>query len=471
VGKFTKSLRDTGIGIAWPASQFTCPIGVLTSVQRRYRITNKTSDRPNGYAASPQLDSNSVPFPTVTCPVGEASPQFSSNSVPVPPVPCPVEDSHGPCPVAKASRTIRKPMRPPYTPVVESLPATTPFVGPEALVRRTGRAIDLRLGANESPFGPSPNAVKAMQEQAAISQFYGDPECFLLRSELAAQLGVGIENISVGAGVDELLGLCCRLFVDPETPIVTTLGSYPTFDYVALACGAVFHYVRYANEALDLGALTELAKVTAARILYVANPDNPSGSWHTPEEIAELRQHLAPNCVLLLDEAYADFAPGTPVLDTSDPQVIRLRTFSKVHGMAGMRVGYVVAHADHVRALDKIRLHFGVNCVAQAGALASLQDSEHVANVVRESEKGRIELAEFFDTKGLRSLPSYTNFLTVDVGSKPRAEAILSRLLQRGVFIRKPGMPPLDGCIRVTIGRPEQRAKFAEVFEEVLIRV
>jgi histidinol-phosphate aminotransferase len=352
--------------------------------------------------------------------------------------------------------------------VIESLPATTPFVGPEALSRRTGRDIELRLGANESQFGPSPHAVAAMNKQASRAQNYGDPECFLLRSELSHQLNVGIGNVSIGAGIDELLGLCCRLYVQPATPIVTTIGSYPTFDYVASACGAEFHRVPYAREALDLDALVDIACRVDARILYVANPDYPSGSWHSPERIVELRRRMPQNCVLLLDEAYSDFAPATPALDPSDPQVIRLRTFSKVHGMAGMRVGYSVGHEDPIKALDKIRLHFGVNSVAQAGALASLKDPSHVAFVVAENERGRVELTEFFATFGLRTLPSYTNFVTVDVGSKLRAEAILARLWERGVFIRKPGLPPLDGCIRVTIGRPEQRARFADIFRSIL---
>jgi len=219
---------------------------------------------------------------------------------------------------------------------------------------------------------------------------------------------------------------------------------------------------------LDLQGLADAAHRTGAKVVYVANPDNPSGSWHPPDAIMALRAALPSDCMLLLDEAYFEFAPGVPPIDPTDPQVIRLRTFSKAHGMAGIRVAYVVAHSYHAQGLNKTRFHFGVNCVAQAGALASLADPTHVDRVVELSAIGRNEISRFVAGLGLRPLPSHTNFVTVDVDSKARAEAILERLLERGVFIRKPGAPPLDGCIRITIGRSEQRARFAEIFEDVL---
>ena len=359
-------------------------------------------------------------------------------------------------------------MRPPYTWIVESLPSTTPFIGPEALERRVGRDIELRLGANESPFGPSPLALEAMRAQASQVQNYGDHEGYLLREALAAKHGVAMGNIVLGAGIDELLALCCRLFVDEGAPIVTTYGSYATFEYGAAGCGADFHRVPYKDGAPDLAALAVATTEHEARILYLANPDNPSGAWHEPHAISALVAALPPGCVLLLDEAYAEFAPEVPEIRPDNPQVIRLRTFSKVHGMAGARVAYVIAHPDHCEALNKIRMHFGVNTIAQAGALASLSDPAFVAHVISETCIGRAEVARWVESRGLRPLSSHTNFLTVDVGSKARADAILQRLLHLGVFIRKPGAPPLDRCIRITIGRPDQRRQFAEIFERVL---
>ena len=355
-----------------------------------------------------------------------------------------------------------------YTPTLRELPATVPFIGPETLERREGKPIQLRLGANESPFGPSPFAVTAMQEAAMSSQFYGDPECYLLRSQLSAELGIPIENLSVGAGIDELLAVCCRLFISPGDPIVTTLGSYPTFEFGGMACGADFHRIPYRDEKPDLDRLVGAVRATGAKILYLANPDNPSGAWISGEAVGALIQELPELCMLFLDEAYLDFAPEVPRISFDHPRVFRFRTFSKAHGMAGMRVGYVIANPTHIRTLDKIRMHFGVNRVGQAGAVASLNDPSHVADVVTQTEEGRAEITQLMISKGFRPLESHTNFLTVDVGAKHRAEAILNLLLTYGVFIRKPAFSPLDGCVRVTIGRPNQLQRFAEIFESVL---
>lgn len=355
-----------------------------------------------------------------------------------------------------------------HTTIIQGLEAVTPFVGPEALERRTGHRIRLRLGANESPFGASPAAIAAILDQLTLTQFYGDPEGYLLRQRLAGELGVPSETIVLGSGIDELLSLCCRVLLEPGDCVVTTMGSYPTFDYGAVACGAVFHRVAYKAEMPDLEALADTARDTVAKVLYLANPDNPSGAWHSPDLVRELRSRLPAGCILFLDEAYHEFASAVLPIDQHDPQVIRFRTFSKAHGMAGLRVGYVVAHPHHTVALNKIRMHFGVSCIAQAAALASLDDPDHVRHVVAEVSIGRDETTCLAHDLGLRALPSHTNFVTVDVGLKHRAEQILEALLAKEVFIRKPGAPPLDGCIRITVGTQDQRAQFAEIFRHVV---
>jgi histidinol-phosphate aminotransferase len=156
-----------------------------------------------------------------------------------------------------------------------------------------------------------------------------------------------------------------------------------------------------------------------------------------------------------------------PPVDVSDPRVIRARTFSKAHGMAGARIGYALATAEIIAAFDKIRLHFGVNRVAQAGALASLQDTVHLESVVAAVAEGRDEYAALAQELGFTPLPSATNFVTMDVGGVERARALVTALAERGVFIRMPGAPPLDRCVRVTVGTPEERATFAEVLRTV----
>jgi histidinol-phosphate aminotransferase len=352
----------------------------------------------------------------------------------------------------------------PFTRTVRDIPATVPFLAPEAIERRSGRALTLRLGANESAFGPSPLALEAMRAAAAQVNWYGDPESYDLRAALAERHGVGMEHIVVGCGIDDLLGLIVRTFLEPGQTAVTSLGGYPTFAYHVAGYGGKLERVSYRDDRNDLTGLAEAANRAQARIVYLANPDNPSGSWVTAEEIGALVGSLPGDCLLLLDEAYSDFAPAEALspLDVSDPRMIRARTFSKAHGMAGARIGYALATAGIIAAFDKIRLHFGVNRVAQAGALASLQDTAHLEQVVTAVAEGRAEYAALAREMGLSPLPSATNFVTMDVGGVERARALVAALAERGVFIRMPGAPPLDRCVRVTVGTPEEHAAFAE---------
>jgi histidinol-phosphate aminotransferase len=357
----------------------------------------------------------------------------------------------------------------PFTRIVQDIPATVPFLAPEAIERRSGKALTLRLGANESAFGPSPQAVEAMREAAAQVNWYGDPESYDLRMALAGRHGVGMENVVIGCGIDDLLELIVRTYLEPGQTALTSLGGYPTFAYHVAGYGGKLERVPYRDDRNDLAGLAEAANSSQARIVYLANPDNPSGSWVTAEELGSLVDALPDDCLLLLDEAYSDFAPenALPPVDVSDPRVIRARTFSKAHGMAGARIGYTLATAEIIAAFDKIRLHFGVNRVAQAGAQASLQDAAHLESVVAAVAEGREEYATLAQELGFTPLPSATNFVTMDVGGVERARALVAALAERGVFIRMPGAPPLDRCIRVTVGTPEERAEFAEILRAV----
>jgi len=342
-----------------------------------------------------------------------------------------------------------------------------PFVAPEALERRLGVRFRLRLGANESVFGPSPKAIEAMRERAAQAAHYGDPQSLELREALAGLHGCRIENVLVASGIDEILALTARLFVNPGDRVVTTLGSYPTFDLGAYGAGAEIRRVPYRNDAPDLEALAEEAISADAKLVYLANPDNPSGAYHDAASVTEFRARLPEGCVLLLDEAYADFVPpaALPSLPIDDPGVIRARTFSKAHGMAGMRIGYALTASEPIAAFDKVRLHFGVNGVAQAGALASLSDPEYLASVVEETAKGRGRLCEIGTSVGLKPLPSATNFVLFDAGSKERADFLLDALLNVGVFVRKPGIGALARCLRITVGRSEDLALLQTILQ------
>lgn len=358
----------------------------------------------------------------------------------------------------------------PQTPLVAGLPATVPFVAPEALQRQSGRAFRLRLGANESMFGPSPRAIDAMKAAVEHINWYCDPESYDLRTTLAALHNVSPHELVFGSGIDDLLGLVVRTYLSPGETAVTSLGAYPTFSYHVAGYGGRLERVPYRDDRNDLEALTAAAQQHRAKIVYLANPDNPTGSWFPAEAVRGLVESLPENCLLLLDEAYHEFAPveGLLPIDTSDPRILRLRTFSKAYGMAGARIGYAIGPAEMMSAFDRITLHFGINRVAQEGALAALADIAYLALVVAEVAEGRNEYAALGNALGLPPLPSYTNFVTLDAGGPERAKALVAALAARDVFIRMPGAPPLDRCIRVTVGTREERQIFAEILREVL---
>jgi histidinol-phosphate aminotransferase len=356
------------------------------------------------------------------------------------------------------------------TPQIRDVPATTPFVAPEELARRVGRTSLVRIGANESSFGPSPRAIDAMRESLALTSYYGDPESHELRTVLAERHGCGIENIVIGAGIDDLLGLIVRTYATRGDTALMSHGSYATFTYHVVGYGLDLLTVPpHPDGSIDVEALAATAAERHPKIVYLANPDNPSGTLAPADAVAALQAALPRRTLFVLDEAYADFvAPGGLLPDAIDDRTIRLRTFSKAHGLAGARIAYALASIEAIRTFQKIRLHFGVSRTAQAGALASLGDPQFIAGVVAAVARGREDYRALAARHGLRVLPSHTNFVTMEVGTREAAEAMVHGLLERGVFVRKPGAPPIDGFIRVTVGTPEERAIFAEAFEAVL---
>lgn len=309
-----------------------------------------------------------------------------------------------------------------------------------------------------------------MQEAAGRGHLYGDPEGWDLRDEIARLHQVSVENVCLGAGIDELLMLFVKAFVAPDDPVVTSFGGYPTFDYAVAGCGGQIERVEYREDMVDLEGLAQAAHRVKAKLVYLANPDNPSGSWHSAASVEEFASSLPSDSLLLLDEAYADFVPlaERPPMQPWDPHVVRFRTFSKAHGMAGLRIGYVLCAPEHTATLNKIRLHFGVNSVAQSGALTSLRDPSHVSEVVRLTNASREVLVAAAADLGIASLPSRTNFVCLDLEDRGRAELILKALLDRGVFVRKPMLPPLDRCIRVTIGPEAEMLAFLAELRESL---
>lgn len=360
---------------------------------------------------------------------------------------------------------------PRLTPVAAALPPTVPFVGPETLERRRGAPFAARLGANESVFGPAPAAIEAMRAAAAGAWMYGDPEAHDLRAALAAHHGVPSACIVVGEGIDGLLGTLARLTIAPGTVAVTSDGAYPTFAYHVVGNGGTLVRVPYRDDREDCGALIAAAIRSDASLIYLANPDNPMGSWQSADAVAAMIARVPDGALLVLDEAYADTAPpgAIPPWDVADPRVVRMRTFSKAHGLAGLRVGYAVGHPDLIAAFDRVRNHFGVGRVAQAGALGALSDPAHLTRTVERIAAARARIDEIAAACGLAALPSATNFVAVDCGRNgPYAAAVLAALTDEGVFVRMPSAAPLDRCIRISAGTEADLDRLAAALPRAL---
>ncbi|MBZ9808709.1 pyridoxal phosphate-dependent aminotransferase [Mesorhizobium sp. BR1-1-9] len=356
-------------------------------------------------------------------------------------------------------------LRPPLTPLIAALPSTVPFVGPEAQERERGRAFRARIGANESSFGPSPRVIARMAEIARDMWMYCDPDNHDLKVAAAAHHDLKVENVVVGEGIDGLLGLVARMYVAPGDAVVTSLGAYPTFNFHIAGVGGRLVTVPYANDHEDLEGLLAAAAREKAPLVYLSNPDNPMGSWWEAAELTRFIEALPETTMLVLDEAYGELGPASalPPIDVSRPNVIRMRTFSKAYGLAGIRCGYAVAEAQVISDFEKIRNHYGVSRMAQVAGVEALADQDYLDSVVARVSAGRRRIAQIAEQNGLTPLPSATNFVTIDCGRDGAfALKILQGLLSRDVFIRKPMAPGLDRCIRVSVGLDHELDIFAE---------
>ena len=303
---------------------------------------------------------------------------------------------------------------------------------------------------------------------------YGDPENHDLKAAIAGHHGVAPSNVAIGEGIDGLLGLAARLTLAPGAVAVTSDGGYPTFNYHAAGYGGQLVKVPFDRDREDLGALLDAARRHGAAVLFVSNPNSPMGTWWNAGEIVRLIEELPPGILLLLDEAYSDTAPAEALvpLDMENPRVLRFRTFSKAYGLAGARVGYVLGETGLIQSFDKIRNHFGVNRIAQAAALAAIGDQSYLAEAVGRIALAKERLVRVATANGLTPLPSGTNFVTLDCGRDGAfAQRLLDGLIGRGVFVRKPMVPPMDRCIRVSCGSDADIDVFAEELAEELIQL
>ena len=358
-----------------------------------------------------------------------------------------------------------------YTKIINSLPSSVPFVGPETQERLLDKQFDSRIGANESVFGPSPKALKVMKDEASSLWMYGDPENFDLKIEIAKKHNIKSENIVVGEGIDGLLGYLVRMLVEPNDNVVTTDGSYPTFNYHVNGYAGLLKKIPFKEDFEDLASLSSFSKKLRPKIVYVSNPNNPMGTFNNKTEIQAFINEVPDDTIICLDEAYADFVPDNDLIDINVNQenLIRMRTFSKAYGLAGARIGYGIGHENLINNFDKIRNHFGMNRVSQFAAIASLKDHNHLKDVISKVKNSLKKIEEIAIKNNCKFVKSSTNFLAIDCGYDGLfAKKVLDNLISNGIFVRMPFTSPENRCIRVSAGTDEDINLFEERFPKAL---
>jgi histidinol-phosphate aminotransferase len=336
----------------------------------------------------------------------------------------------------------------------------------------------IKLDSNENPFGPSPRAIQAMQSALAASNFYPDDDCAELRSRLATHHAVSTEQVLVTAGSTEMLALLCQTMLAPGLNAVTSERSFVLYGIAVHSTGAqlIQSPMRTDDDRFDLDAI--LAAINQdTRLVFLANPNNPTGAMLEAAAVDNFLAEVPGHVVVVLDEAYYDFALHFAALRKVEysrsleylrrgASVIVLRTFSKAHGLAGLRVGYGLGPAELLAYCARLRNTFSVSSLAQAAALAALDDHNHIAQVVSNNTSQALVLTEGLSKLGYRVVPTSANFLYCDVGEE--APGVAGRLRGEGISVRPLGAWGAPTCIRVTVGTPEQNELFLSAMRNIV---
>jgi histidinol-phosphate aminotransferase len=332
----------------------------------------------------------------------------------------------------------------------------------------------VKLASNENPLGPSPKALAAMRKTLEQSHLYPDGGAFYLREAIAEKFGLKRANVILGNGSSEVIEFIAHAFLKPGDEIITARHSFVIYKICALLFGASTVEVPDPGFAHDLEAMAA-AITPRTRIIFVTNPNNPTGTLISQEEIDRFLEKVPARVVVVFDEAYHEFLkPGPDGKAPTDSlkfvrggrdNVVVLRTFSKIQGLANLRVGYGLATEEMIAILQKTRQPFNCNGIAQAGALAGLLDDDHQARTRSMTWEGLDYLEKEFKSLGLEYVPSHANFILVKVGD---GGMVFKKLMERGVIIRAMGAYQLPEWIRVTVGTPEQNQRFIEELRKLL---
>jgi len=327
-----------------------------------------------------------------------------------------------------------------------------------------------KLASNENPYPPPAKVMKAIKDELKNLNRYPDGNCFYLRKALAKHLGVDQDQLIFGNGSDEIIMLTVRAFAGEGDEVIIARPTFLIYEIAAKAAGATIHMIPLKDFRFDLKAIR--ATVTKkTKIIFIANPNNPSGTYVTKGEVEEFLQSLPSNIIVFLDEAYYEFVnkkdfPNSLELLSRYPNVIFTRTFSKIYSLAGLRVGYGVANKEMIELLNRIREPFNVNSLAQAAALAALKDQAYYRRIGKEINGEKKRLYKNLKKLNLSFVESETNFVLIDV--KTNSFEISQKLLRKGVVVREMGFWGVDEFIRVTIGTPRENDKFIKALSEVL---
>jgi len=354
---------------------------------------------------------------------------------------------------------------------IRTLSPYPPGMPIEELEREFGIRGSIKLASNENPLGPSPRAVHAIGAALAQLHRYPDGSTFYLKRRLAERHGVSPDEILVGNGSNELIELVVRTFLRPRDEAVIADQAFAVYRMVTQAVGATPRIVPLRDFTHDLEAIADAVR-PATRLVFLANPNNPTGTIFRRAAWEDLLRTLRGRQLLVVaDDAYADFVADTEYPDTIHVRgdgavpVVTLRTFSKLYGLAGLRVGYAVAPPAVIEALGRIRQPFNVNQLAQIGALAALDDTEHVQRTLAVNREGMTYLTEAFRELDLPYVPSAANFIMIRVGDGAR---VYDALLRRGVIVRPMDFYGFPEYVRATVGLPEENRRFIEALGAIL---
>ena len=357
------------------------------------------------------------------------------------------------------------------SPFLENLPVYQPGRPIEEVARELGLDPDgiIKLASNENPLGPSRLGLAAMRQMLKQVNLYPDGNAFYLKQKLAAKLGVTPANLILGNGSNEVIELIGHALLVPGAEVVVSQYCFAVYPIVTALFGAKLVVVPAKNHAHDLDAM--LAAITPnTRVVFVANPNNPTGTTASREELARFVNAVPADVLLALDEAYIEFLNEPldllpEIRSGAKPNLLLMRTFSKIYGLAGTRIGYGIGHPDFIAALEKIRQPFNINSVAQAGALAALDDTKHVEKTRKINSRGLRLYARTFRKLGLEFVPSQANFILVRVGDGQRVFGELQKL---GVIVRPMGGYQLPEWVRITVGTPKENKRCLEALKTVL---